>query len=512
MMSLVCLRNVEYRAFDGTWHRSIDRLDIPSGGRVRIIGGCGSGKTAVAFLMSGASATTFARGDVEFDGRLLRHWPRADLARRVSLVPADPSLIFSGIRSTLCAELELSLQILGLGSQTKSTIERAVETLSLHQLMHRDPFTLSGGEQVRAAVAIAIVKRPDLVVLDDVSSALDPEAIERLANVLVGLQAQGTTIVEMHTRTPEPILSSDQCVFLCDNKVVQGTFGSVQAEIKMLAPELLPVGESIASQVERRPSRTNDTTPVPSTSPLAVVPSPTPRLRSELPVLDSFALSVSDLYFQYPDGGFRIGPLSFNLPRGTAIAIVGPNGSGKTTVLRTLALLLVAQSGGIAATAPDLRTVRPPPAHRRHEWARHVLYAFQNPDDQIYLPTVRRELAETAIACGRSLHSHKKVDQIANELGLTDVLDRSPFDLPRPLRRLVTLGSGLVAGSPVLLLDEPSSSLDTRLKACLVASLAAYLGAGGSVITVSHDADFVRSICTSRITMVHGQISDRDIS
>jgi energy-coupling factor transport system ATP-binding protein len=137
-----------------------------------------------------------------------------------------------------------------------------------------------------------------------------------------------------------------------------------------------------------------------------------------------------------------------------------------------------------------------------------VLYAFQNPDDQLYLPTVRRELEETAALAGAG-DAAARVPVVARRLGLAEVLGRAPMDLPRAQRRLVTLGACLVAAPPVLLLDEPTVALDGRQRQRLHAALADYVGSGGAVLLVSHDLDFVARLATAALVMNAGSILRR---
>ncbi len=110
---------------------------------------------------------------------------------------------------------------------------------------------------------------------------------------------------------------------------------------------------------------------------------------------------------------------------------------------------------------------------------------LQNPDDQLYLPTVRAELGEGSA-----------VQAVAAAFGLDRHLDRSPFDLPRPLRRLLTIATALAARPPVLLLDEPTAWLDEAQVGALAQALHVYTDAGGTVMFISHDAVFVERVAS----------------
>ncbi len=508
MTSLVELQDVEICRGSDEVHRRIALLEIPIRSRVGIIGGCDSGKTALAYLLAGVADRSHARGTVKFEGVQIEQLSPRDRARKIAFVPTDASLVFSGMRTTVSGELELSLQIVGYGTEAKSKIAKCVGSLLLEPLLERDPFTLSGGEQVRAALAIALVKSPNLIILDDIFSALDTEASEIVRRALMEIHASGATIVEFHSCPPSWISTFDECVFLCADQVLQGQYADIWRAVQKCAPDLLPFTGQVAGQPEDEtksaPASTGHLGKSLESLPRSAGDELKPPLQDKPVSNISKALTTRDWTFRYPNNGFQLGPLSFSLPRGQAVAILGPNGSGKTTLLRTLALLLVAQ-GSVEVHASNGSISAPPTAQFRHTWARHVLYAFQNPDDQIYLPTVWRELTETARVCGLT-NFDGLARNMASMLMLSEVLDQAPVDLPRPLRRLVTLGSCFVARAPLLLLDEPTAGLDHRQKHRVGLALNDYLTKGGTAVVVSHDSDFIMQNCSHAFLMERGRV------
>lgn len=513
MTPLVELRDVEIFGGVDELRRRIAHLEIFPRSRVGVIGGCDSGKTALAFLLAGVAARSHARGAVSFEAIQIKDMSPRDRARRIALVPTDASLVFSGMRTTVSGELELSLQIVGYENEAKSKISRCVESLVLEPLLGRDPFTLSGGEQVRAALAMAIVKSPDFIILDDVFSALDTEASEIVRRALEAAHVSGATIVEFHSCSPAWAATFDECVYLCADHVLRGRYADIWRAVGKLAPDLLPLAGQIAVQLEAELDVRAASVPV-SIGDLAAsfesLPQSTvDRLRSPLqykPVSTTAkTLTARDWAFRFSNDGFQLGPLSFSVPREQAVAILGPNGSGKTTLLRTLALLLTVQAGTLEVQTADGSVARPPTARFRHIWARYVLYAFQNPDDQIYLPTVWRELTETAKVC-ELVDFEDRAREVASMLMLGNVLEQAPVDLPRPLRRLVTLGSCFVARAPLLLLDEPTAGLDFQQKHRVGLALQRYLSEGGTALVVSHDRDFIAENCTFVVKMSHGTV------
>jgi energy-coupling factor transport system ATP-binding protein len=471
MTPRVELAQVERRRGDA-WPSLLPALAVAPGERLAVIGPCDSGKTLLGQLVAGIADDRHIRGGARLDGTPVAALGRRELARRVGLVPSDPQLLFSGMRATLAGELELSLQLLGLDAEAgRARIAATAGRLDLAPLLGRDPFTLSGGEQVRAALALVLVKAPEVLVLDDCFAPLDPETAGAMARQVAGTAAAGAAVIELHALAPPWAADCDRCVILTDGGPVIGPYDAVCSDIARADPALLGLLE-----------------------PGAAVGHAT----------GGPALAAHGIAFGYP-GGFRLGPLDVSVARGEAVALLGRNGAGKTTLLKCLALLLRARDGEIRA-GDGLAS--PPPPRRQHEWARRVLYAFQNPDDQLYLPSVRRELQETAALAGIP-DAAARVPEVARRLGLADLLDRAPMDLPRAQRRLVTLGACLVAAPAVLLLDEPTAALDGRQRQRLHAALADYVRRGGAILLVSHDLDFVARLASAALVMRGGGILRR---
>jgi energy-coupling factor transport system ATP-binding protein len=231
-------------------------------------------------------------------------------------------------------------------------------------------------------------------------------------------------------------------------------------------------------------------------------------LCSRPPVRDNSAaklLEIEGLHHSYPRGGFDLGPVDLTLCRGECLALVGPNGSGKTTLLKSIARLLSAPYRRLAVHTLNGVDEMPNPKEL-HDWARWVLYCFQNPDDQLFLSTVREEISETPKRLGRV--DSGLIDRIIWEFELTPYLDCSPFDLPYPIRRLVSIAGALAAQTPVLLLDEPSAGLDDGQVHVLERAISIFRPADCATIVVSHDENLVSTVAT-RCVAISDIVSER---
>jgi energy-coupling factor transporter ATP-binding protein EcfA2 len=189
--------------------------------------------------------------------------------------------------------------------------------------------------------------------------------------------------------------------------------------------------------------------------------------------------------------------VSLAIQPGESVALLGPNGAGKTTLTRMLMGLVRPRAGSVSVGDWDVAARRP------DEMAARVGYAFQHADQQLFARTVREDVA---FGPGRLGSGDSGVEDVLAELGLSAVASRHPYDLPAPVRKLVTL-AGVFAMQPgVLVLDEPTAGFDGELRARVVAAIEARLARGTTVIAVSHDLGFVRATSRRQVTLEQGRV------
>lgn len=492
-------------------------LDIPTSNKhICVVGASGTGKSRLALAMAGFFEQGF-QGEVFLNGISMAKIPHRVRAKNIGWIPSNPLLVFSGIKKDLAGEIELGLEMLGVNAPDEyAKLKKYTGLFRVDNLLSRDPYSLSGGEKVRAALAVTLAKQPELLLLDQIYDALDPESLVEVRNILAQLSNEGLTVVEFHSRAPSWIDEADLCVFLLEDKVLQGGYDAIWRNVGNIDVKMLPPSAEASLVVEKWSGTKLSGAPCrPEHLAAALIPVyPTETLSVDKPSTLSAArascfsqepaLTVQGLLFSYPD--FKLGPVNLSCYPGERVALLGPNGAGKTTLLMSIALLLHPDPVGSITVLDDrsreLKT--PPPPKYRHIWARSVIYCFQDPDEQLYLATVKEELMETARRC-EAPDPLRSALNIAHELGLDGLLDHSPMDLPRPLRRLVTVGGALAAFPPVLLLDEPSAGLDPHQKQKLNNALLQYTRMGGCAIFISHDYDFVAETANRLVYMQQGK-------
>ncbi|MEF9995515.1 MAG: ABC transporter ATP-binding protein [Burkholderiaceae bacterium] len=209
-------------------------------------------------------------------------------------------------------------------------------------------------------------------------------------------------------------------------------------------------------------------------------------------------LEAIDLAYDYPDGTPALRGLSFRIHHGEAVAIVGANGAGKSTLLMHLNGLLMPSRGEVRiGDWPVTRKTRP-------QVFRSVGYVFQDPDDQLFMPTVFDDVAFGPLNMGLDLPEvERRVHDALATVGAEHLAARAPYRLSGGEKRAVAIAGVLAMAPDVLVLDEPSDNLDPAARRRLMTLLAAF---SHTRVIATHDLDLVLDVCSRVIVMKAGAI------
>ncbi|MGV0605415.1 energy-coupling factor ABC transporter ATP-binding protein [Mycolicibacterium sp. XJ1904] len=216
------------------------------------------------------------------------------------------------------------------------------------------------------------------------------------------------------------------------------------------------------------------------------------------------AITIEGLRHVYPDGHVALDGVDLTVRGGERIAVLGPNGAGKTTLMLHLNGVLTATSGSvrIADVALTRKTL--------HDVRRRVGLVFQDPDDQLFMPTVAQDVAFGPANFG--LRGDALVDRVREALqtvSLTEEADRSPTHLSAGQRRRAALATVLACRPDILVLDEPSANLDPVARRELAETLSAL---NSTMLIVTHDLPYAAQLCERAVVMDRGVIvADRPI-
>ena len=215
-------------------------------------------------------------------------------------------------------------------------------------------------------------------------------------------------------------------------------------------------------------------------------------------------LDVTGLDFRYPGGSPALAGVSFAVERGERVALLGPTGSGKSTVLQHLNGLLTPAAGSVKVGGV---TVGPDTAR---EVRRKVGLVFQDPNDQLFLPTLIEDVAFGPLNAGAPpAEARHQAEEILEELGLHHVGGRAAHHLSGGERRLAALATVLVSRPDLLVLDEPTGDLDARSRQRLVRLLQRR---GETLLVATHDLEVASSLCERGIVLYGGAVvADRPL-
>jgi cobalt/nickel transport system ATP-binding protein len=213
------------------------------------------------------------------------------------------------------------------------------------------------------------------------------------------------------------------------------------------------------------------------------------------------ALEVDGLSFAYPDGSAALHGVSLRVERGERVALLGPNGAGKTTLVLHLNGIL---GGGVAGAGQVRVAGLPVGRDSLREVRRRVGIVFQDPDDQLFLPTVGEDVAFGPANLGLTGAAlQARVRRALEQVGMGDAADRPPHHLSFGQRRRVAVATVLAMDPEVLVLDEPSSNLDPASRRELAEILVAL---DITVLMVTHDLPYALQLCPRSVILSEGRV------
>ncbi len=217
--------------------------------------------------------------------------------------------------------------------------------------------------------------------------------------------------------------------------------------------------------------------------------------------------AANSVWFSYGKA-LALQNLSLDIKIGERIALLGANGSGKSTLLRLLAGLAFAEQGSISYLGQDLTEARLQRTEFFYDFRRSVGIVFQNPDVQLFNPSVFEEVAFGPLQLGwPQAQIRGRVEQSLSLLGISSLATRAPHRLSGGEKKRVALASVLVTQPQVLLLDEPIESLDPTSQNGIIDLLASMASGPRTVITATHDLNALESIADRCVVLKDGMIA-----
>ena len=540
-MSLIEVKDLKYR-YPGTTELALDGVSftVEKGEFIGIAGENGAGKSSLSQALLGLIPQFYKGaygGSVTICGMDARSTPVSELCRHVGLVFQNPFNQLSGAKDTVYDEVGYGLQNLGFPpEEIRTRVESVLRCFGIWEYRDRNPFDLSGGQLQRVAICSVLAMNPDVLILDEPTSQLDPEGSEEVFHTVDELTKMGITIIMIEQKieklagycdrvllmhqghvvdydTPRKIFSREDLYDLGVNPPAytrfaranalafeDGTLPVTHAEtlelVKASGADRATLIASLRGMTAGVQMESMVTQAGAGTAPQAGAEA----VAAEVSASANATFQVQDLRFSYVKGREVLHGLNLALDH-RPTAIIGQNGAGKTTLVRVLKGLLKPDSGEIRYQGENLET------KTVAELASRVGYVFQNPDDQIFKYQVLEEVMFGPLNIGMSQQeAEASAHEALRMVGLDEKAGENPYDLELSDRKMVAIASVLAMNTDVIILDEPTIAQSWNGREKIREIIQTQAAQGKLVIAILHDMDFVANSFARVIAMAHGEI------
>ena len=523
IMAYIKVENLKYR-YPNTTKLALDGLDfeIEKGSFIGIIGENGAGKSTLCQAFNGLVPGFFKGaygGKVLIGDTEVAKTTVSKLCQKVGLVFQNPFNQLSGAKETVFEEIAFGLQNFGVPKEEMiSRVNEVMELLDIADYRDRNPFDLSGGQMQRVALAGILAMKPEVIVLDEPTSQLDPAGSEEVFAAVDKLAKSGITIIMVEQKLEKLAEYCDRILLLHQGK-----------QIAFDSPEQIFSREDLQSYGVNPPAYTRicqafgvkkDNGCYPASLKDALVLKdlfPEENVfgfgkksldhnaeirseREETASCEKSVFNIEHLKFQYVENVPVLQDINLTIDN-RPTAIIGQNGAGKTTLVKLLKGLLKPVGGSIYYGGNDI-------AEKSVAMlAGEIGYVFQNPDDQIFKYHVIDEVMFGPQNIGMTKEQAREKAVAALKLvGLEQLADENPYDLELAERKLVAIASVLAMDTKVIILDEPTIAQDWKGRKIIQKMIRDLSSRGKTVIAILHDMDFVAESFERVIVMAHGKV------
>jgi len=488
--------------------KSLDgvNLSIEKGEYVVLCGKSGSGKTTLLRQLKSVLAPHGKKtGEILFNGTPIEKVSQRDQSAKIGYVMQNPDDQI--VTDKVWHELAFGLESLGCDQKTmRARVAEMACYFGIQDWFHREVANLSGGQKQLLNLASIMAMQPEVLILDEPTSQLDPIAASDFLNTVRKINIElGTTVIITEHRLEDIFPYADRAIVMDAGKVIADdtprNIGKLLYEQKndMFAAMPTPVRVFYGAEgsgdcpLTVREGRTwlSKTYPEPKVNTL-----PVDALDEEI---EHPALSLKELWFRYEkDSPDVLRGVSAEVPTGTLYAIVGGNGVGKSTTLKAVCGICKPYRGRVKVFG------KPVEKYKSSELFGGCLAMLpQDPKSLFVKKTVREDLAEMT-------KDEKRITEIAAVCEIESLLGSHPYDLSGGEQQRAALAKVLLTSPKLLLLDEPTKGIDSFFKEKLAKILRKLKEQGITIVMVSHDVEFCAKYADMVSMFFDGQMLTTD--
>lgn len=490
------VNNISYKyTTDGPQVLKNVSFSIEQGKVTAIVGPSGCGKSTLVQIFSQVIPKLIGNGELEgsFDV------PEGTFVSVVSQNPEN-QLFGYGVEDAIAFGLE------NIGMPQAEIVERmeyVLDLLKLQYLRKRSVDNLSGGQRQSVCIASVLAMKPDILIMDEPVSSLDPNGKKMVQDILGELRDSGNTTVIVDNNLVWSAGIVDHVVGILDGEVVfDGSRDEffqnfeLQEKLGVILPQEVEIYRALSAKVldvklfynmdQARAELAGRTTAKTSAEKEAAAESFNP------------VISVKDLVKQFSDGFIGLKQVNAQVPEGKIVAILGQNGSGKTTFVKHLNGLYKPTSGEVDYRGESIlgKSVA--------QISKNIILVFQHPEHMLFEETVEKELTFCARMQGVDF-TEENITEILTRYHLEKEKENFPLNLSMGQKHMLTILSVLLSSADVILLDEPTLGMDGFLIGDLEKMVLELKKAGKTIIMISHEIPFVFRLADYTVILNHGE-------
>lgn len=490
------VNNISYKyTTDGPQVLKNVSFSIEQGKVTAIVGPSGCGKSTLVQIFSRVIPKLIGNGELEgsFDV------PEGTFVSVVSQNPEN-QLFGYGVEDAIAFGLE------NIGMPQAEIVERmeyVLDLLKLQYLRKRSVDNLSGGQRQSVCIASVLAMKPDILIMDEPVSSLDPNGKKMVQDILGELRDSGNTTVIVDNNLVWSAGIVDHVVGILDGEVVfDGSRDEffqnfeLQEKLGVILPQEVEIYRALSAKVPDVKLFYNM-----DQARAELAGRTTAKTRAEKEAAaESFnpVISVKDLVKQFSDGFIGLKQVNAQVPEGKIVAILGQNGSGKTTFVKHLNGLYKPTSGEVDYRGESIlgKSVA--------QISKNIILVFQHPEHMLFEETVEKELTFCARMQGVDF-TEENITEILTRYHLEKEKENFPLNLSMGQKHMLTILSVLLSSADVILLDEPTLGMDGFLIGDLEKMVLELKKAGKTIIMISHEIPFVFRLADYTVILNHGE-------